>query len=74
MACDGEALEAEGGHGLELVDGHHSLAVRGVVGRRRGAKRCAVAGQIRSDDGVVIGEQRRRGMPHQMGLRITVQQ
>ena len=69
-----EALMAEHSHGLHLVVGQRALGVRDVVGRRRRAKRRPVAGQIRRHDSEPPGEQRRRRVPHQVRLRIAMQQ
>jgi hypothetical protein len=74
VADDREAVMTEGGHRLDLVDRHGPLAVRGVVVRRRGTERRAVARQVGGDDRMPLGEQRRDGVPHQMRLRIAVQQ
>jgi hypothetical protein len=74
MAHDGEAVEPERRHRLHLVAGHHTLAVRQVIRRRSGPERVAVAGKVGGDHRVGLREQRRHRMPHEMGLRTTVQE
>ena len=74
VARHGEAFEAQCSHRLDLVTGHRSLAVRGVVGRRLRSKRHPIPRQIRGDDGMPLGEDGCGGVPHLVRLRIAVQQ
>jgi hypothetical protein len=66
----GEAIEAERGHRLDLVLRHRAL---GVVARIR-LLAVAVAAQVRRDDRAAFGEPGRHLVPHDMRLRIAVQQ
>ena len=74
VADDREALEAELAHEPDLVGGHRPLGVRRVVGRRGGAGRVAVPTQVGEDHRVPVGEPRRDAVPHDVGLRVAVQQ
>jgi hypothetical protein len=74
VAGDGEPVESDRGHRLDLVEGHRALAVGRVVGRRRRAERVAVAREVGGHHGVAFGEQGRDRMPHQLGLGIAVQE
>jgi hypothetical protein len=70
----GEGVEAETRHRRDLVRGHGSFAVLGVVGAGGRFRGTAIAAQIRQHDGVALGQDRGDLMPHHMRLRIAVQQ
>ena len=74
VAGDREAFMAERGHRLHLVGGQRALGMRGVIGGRHRPERRAVAGEIGGDDREALGQPRRHGVPHEVGLGIAVQQ
>ena len=71
---DREGVVPERGHRLRQVERERPLRVGGVVGRRCRPEGGPVAGEIRDDDGVPLAQERRGGVPHEVGLRIAVQQ
>jgi hypothetical protein len=74
VAGDHEAVEAELGHRRDLVGGGRALAVAGVVVAVGGMAAVAVAAQVAGDHGEALGQPGRHLVPHEMGLRIAVQQ
>jgi len=74
VAGDGEAVEAQRRHSLDLVEGEGPLRIAHVVGSGGGLGAVAVAAQIGDDDGERGGQARGELAPHQMGLRVAVQQ
>jgi len=71
---DGEALEAERAHDRDLVVRHRALRVRPVVGRRGRLVARAIAAQVGHDHREVGGQGRSDLVPHDVRLRIAVQQ
>jgi hypothetical protein len=74
MPGDREALVPEHSHGLHLVGGKRAFGVRGVIGGRRRPERRAVPGQVGGDDREPVGQSRRGGVPHEVRLRVAVQE
>src|SRR5271169_2099298 len=74
MAGDDEALEAERRHRLDLVEGQSALRISRIVGTRGRLRAVAIAAQVGHDHRELVGETRRQPAPHQMGLRVAVQQ
>ena len=74
VAHHGELVEAELAHDEDLVAGHRALGVRLVVMAARGLAAVAVAAQVGEDYGVVFGEDGGDVMPHDVGLRVTVEE
>jgi hypothetical protein len=70
----GELLKAQLAHHQHLVPGHRALGVGLVVAAARGLAAVPVAAQVGEDHGVVFGEDGGDVMPHDMGLRVAVQQ
>jgi hypothetical protein len=71
---DGELVEAELAHHQRLVPGHRALRV-GLVGRAaRRLAAVAVTTQVGEDNRMILGEDRGDVMPHDVGLRVAVQQ
>ena len=74
VARHGEALEAEFAHHQDLVVGHRALGV-GVMGGAAGRLAAvAVTAQVGEDDHVVLGQDGGDVVPHDVGLRVAVQQ
>jgi hypothetical protein len=74
MANHGEAVIAELAHHENLVPGHRPLGVP-VVGRAaRRLAAVAIAAQVGEDNRMVFGEDGGDVMPHDVGLRVTVEQ
>ena len=74
VADDGELVEAEVLHHLDLIEGHRALRVVGVVLAVRRLAAVAVSAEIGHDHGVLGGELRRHESPRDVGLRRAVQQ
>jgi len=74
VAHHGELVEAELAHDEDLVAGHRALGVRLVVMAARGFAAVAVAAQVGEDYGVMFGEDGGDVMPHDVGLRVTVEE
>ena len=74
VADDGELVEAELAHDLDLVCRHRALGVGLVDMAARGLAAVAVAAEVGEDDGVVFGEDGGDVMPHDVGLRVAVEQ
>ena len=74
VAYDGELIEAQFAHDEDLVTGHRALGVRFVAVAARGLAAVAVAAQVGEDYGVMFGEDGGDVMPHDVGLRVTVEQ
>ena len=74
VADHGEALEAERGHDLHLVLGHRSLGIVLVPHAAVRLAGLAVAAQVRKHDREALGQAGRDLVPHDVGLRIAVQQ
>ena len=74
LADDGEPLEAEVPHDVDLVLRHRALRVVRVIGQALRLAAVAVAAQIRGDDRELLGEPRRDVAPRVMRQRRTVQQ
>jgi hypothetical protein len=74
VAHDGELVEAELAHHQRLVPRHRALGV-GLVRRAAGRLAAvAVTAQVGQDDRMILGENRGDVMPHDVGLRVAVQQ
>jgi hypothetical protein len=69
-----EALEAERRHRPDHVGRARALAVGGVLRVRGRLAAVAVAAEVRADHGVAPGQRRRDAMPHDVGLRVAVQE
>ena len=70
----GKALKAELAHHQDLVVGHRALGV-GIVSRTaRRLAAVAEAAQVGEDDHVVLGQDGGHVVPHDVGLRVAVQQ
>ena len=74
VADQAEPAEAELAHQPDLVLGHRSLGVHLACGVRLGLGRVAVAAQVSDHDGVVPGQAGGDLPPHQVVLRVAVQQ
>ena len=74
VADHGEALEAEGGHDLDLVLGHGALGIGRVVVAARRLGAVAVAAQVGQHHGEALGQARRNLVPHDVGLGVAVEQ
>jgi len=74
VARHGELLKAQIAHHQHLVPGHRALAVGLVAGAAGGLATVAVAAQVGQDHGMVFGEYWGHVMPHDVGLRVAVQQ
>jgi hypothetical protein len=74
VARHGELLKAQIAHHQHLVPGHRALAVGLMAGAAGGLAAVAVAAQVGQDHGVVFGEHGGHVMPHDVGLRVAVQQ
>ena len=74
VAGDGEPLEAERRHRLDLILGQGTLRIIDVIRPSRRLRAVAVAAQIGDHDSELDGEARSQFAPHQMGLRVAVQQ
>jgi hypothetical protein len=74
VAGDGEVLMPQRHHRLHLVERHCALGVGGMVTRRSGPQRVPIAAQIGGDDGEVLRQQRGGRTPHEMRLRVAVEQ
>jgi hypothetical protein len=74
VAGQGELGEAELAHEPCLVMGHRPLGVDQPGGIGSGLARVAVAAQVRQHDRVVPRQGGGNAAPHQMVLRIAVQQ
>jgi hypothetical protein len=74
VARHGELLKAQIAHHQHLVPGHRALAVGLVAGAAWGLAAVAVATQVGQDHGMVFGEYWGHVMPHDVGLRVAVQQ
>jgi hypothetical protein len=74
VSGDREPLVTEQRHGLQEVVGEGAFGVRCVVGRGRGSEGGPVSGEVGRDDGEPLTEQVGGGVPHEMRLRIAVQQ
>ena len=74
MAGHGELVEPEGRHHLHLVLCHGALGVPGMVGATLGSSAVAVATQVGTHHGEVVGEQRCDPVPHGHGLGESMQQ
>ena len=74
VARHGELIEAQIAHHQYLVPRHGALAVGLVAGAAGGLAAVAVAAQVGQDHGVVFGENGGHVMPHDVGLRVAVQQ
>ena len=74
VAHHGELAEAQIAHHQDLVPRHRALAVGLVARAAGGLATVAVAAQVGQDDGVVFGEYGGHVMPHDVGLRVAVQQ
>jgi hypothetical protein len=70
----GELVESEFAHHQHLVPRHRALRVRLMIVAARGLAAVAVAAKVGEDYGVMFGEYRRDVMPHDVGLRVAVQQ
>jgi hypothetical protein len=71
---DGEPVEAERRHRLDLVERQRPLGIGREIGAGQRLRAVAIAAQIGRDDGEVLGQARRHLAPHRMGLRVAVQQ
>ena len=74
VSRDREALEAERPHDGEVVAGPRALRVRLVVCGRRRLRAVAVAAQIGGYDREIAGQLRRDRVPHDVRLRMPVQE
>ena len=74
MACYREPLVPEMAHHLQLVSGHGAFGVPAVIITADWLVAVAVAAQVRTDDGVSLGEIGCHAMPHHVGLGIAMQQ
>jgi hypothetical protein len=70
----GELVEAQIAHHHDLVPRHRALAVGLMARAAGGLAAVAVAAQVGQDNGVVFGEYGGHVMPHDVGLRVAVQQ
>ena len=61
-------------HDLQLILGHRSLRIHGVISSARGLVAVAVTPEIRADDGEALGEDRCHAVPHRVRLRVAVQE
>ena len=61
-------------HDLDHVARHLDLGVRRVIGRGPRLERAAVAAQVGAYDGEPRGELRCHGVPHEMALRVAMEQ
>ena len=74
VADDGELVEAEFAHHQRLVPRHGPLRV-GLVGRAAGRfAAVTVTAQVGEDDRMILGEDGGDVVPHDVSLRVTVQQ
>jgi hypothetical protein len=74
VANHGELVEAELAHDQRLVPRHRALGV-GLMGRAaRRLAAVAIAAQVGEDDRMILGEDRGDVVPHDVGLRVAVQQ
>jgi hypothetical protein len=74
VAHDGELVEAELAHHQRLVPRHRALGV-GLMRRAAGRLAAvAVTAQVGQDDRMILGENRGDVVPHDVGLRVAVQQ
>jgi hypothetical protein len=74
VAHDGESLESQARHDLQLVPGHDPLRIRAVSRIGRGATTVPVAAEVRADHREAAGEFRRDAVPASVGLRVPVEQ
>ena len=74
VAGHGEALVPEAGHRGDEVLGHRPLGVRRVARGGLGEERVAVPREVGGDDGEALGQPRGDRVPHQVGLRVAVQE
>jgi len=72
VAAQGEALEAEMAHHLDLVERHRPLGVRAVALVRRRLGGVAVSAQVGGDHREVFGEARGDQVPHRERLGAAV--
>ena len=74
MPDDGEPLEPQRAHHLDLIHGHRALGVLDVVVAARRLSAVPIAPQVGADDREVLGEVRRDSVPHGMRLWVAVKQ
>ena len=74
VAAAAEAIVAERAHQLDHVPRHLGLGVGRVVGSGSGLEGACIAAQVRADHGEAAGQSRRHLVPHDVALRVAVQQ
>ena len=74
VAGQAKVRVAEFLHDLDHHFGHRALVVGRVGGVRLGHRRPAVAGQVGDHQSEALRQDRRHAMPHNIGLRVAMQQ
>jgi hypothetical protein len=74
MACHRELVVSQSVHHLDQVVAEPSFRMGGVILCHGGPEGGAVPGQIRGDDGVLAGQRVSDRVPHDVALRIPVQE